>query len=97
MAKRTNGEIINSIHKLIYEHTWDINMLSEFIIVILHSISQINNSFDFEEIENMLIEFITEYKNIENGFPFCIKPRQTKELINLTSDFYINLLNKCKL
>lgn len=96
MTERTNGEVINNIHKLIYENTWDINVLSEFIIVILHSISQINNSFDFEEIENILIEFITEYKNIENGLSYCIKPRQTKELINLTSDFYTNILSKCK-
>ena len=94
---KTNEEIIRSIEILIFEARWKNPMLSDLISYILHNVLRLNELFDFVEVEKSINQFIIEYKNIENKCSDCFIPDKQKDLVNLTCNFYINLLNKCKL
>lgn len=94
--KRTTGQMLNIIDKLIYENKYHNAMLSDLISHILHGVSRLNESFDFEEVEKSINEYLIEHKKIENKRDNCYNPEKQKDLINLTCNFYINILNKCK-
>ena len=94
---KTNEQILNSIDMLIFRRKWNNIMLSDIISYILHNVLMLNELFDFVEAEKSINQFIIEYKNIEDKYDDCFIPDKQKDLVNLTCNFYINLLNKCKL